>query len=153
METVRIGFVGAGGMGNHHAREVLRRADGSDQVLPGKIDFVAVRPGDQLVYETAGAGGWGDALQRPFERVAADVEKGFVSAAAALEHYGVVLGDPSATSRLRAERARERVPLFDLGPRPPGYEASIENPEVAPLGAGQAIVPRSIDVGLLDSRE
>jgi len=142
-----------GGRHGGCSRKVLRRADGSEQVLPGKIDFVAVAPGDQLVYETAGAGGWGDPLQRPYERVAADVEKGFVSAAAAHEHYGVVLGNPHATAGERAQRARARVPLFDLGPRPPGYEASIENPQVAPLGARHAVVPRSIDVGLLDSRE
>jgi N-methylhydantoinase B len=135
------------------SRKLLLHADGREQVLPGKVDFVAVMPGDRLVYETAGAGGWGDPLQRPYSRVVADVEKGFVSAAAACEHYGVVVGDLTETERLRKRRARPSVPLFDFGPRPPGYEATIDNPLIAPLGAAHAVAGRSIDVGLLDSRE
>jgi len=135
------------------SRKVLLRADGSEEILPSKVDFIDVVPGDCLVYETAGAGGWGDPLQRPYDRVVADVEKRFVSEAAALEHYCVVLGNPQETASLRARRARATVELFDFGPRPPSYEATIEIPEIAPLGPAHAIVPRSIDFGLLDSRE
>jgi N-methylhydantoinase B len=145
-----------GGLHGGCSGKRLLRADGSEVELPGKIDFVEVGPGDRLVYETAGAGGWGDPLQRPAEKVAIDVEKGFVTAAAAEQLYGVVLGAPvdeDATARLRARRRRGRVALFDFGPRPARYATTLEIPEIEPLGAAQAVEPRSIDVGLLDSRE
>ena len=142
-----------GGRHGGCSNKLLLRADGSSEELRGKLDFVQVRPGDRLVYDTAGAGGWGDPLQRPFELVTADVEKGFVTAEAAEREYGVVCGDEEATQRLRAGRHCARVPLFDLGSRPPGYEPTVDNPVIEPLGPAQAIEPRSIDVGLLDSRE
>ena len=142
-----------GGRHGGRSRKQLLRADGTSEILPGKIDFVPVEPGDRLVYETAGAGGWGEPLDRPPEHVKTDVEKGFVSPEAAERDYGVALGAAARTSALRAERRRKLVPLFDLGPRPAGYEPTIDNPEIAPLGASEAIAPRSIDVGLLDSRE
>ncbi|WP_228431218.1 hydantoinase B/oxoprolinase family protein [Baekduia soli] len=142
-----------GGRHGGRSRKELVRADGEREALPAKVDFVEVGPGDVLIYETAGAGGWGDPLQRPVEWVLDDVAKGFVSQEAALDHYGVVLDDLEATRRLRSARARAVVPLFDFGPRPPGYEATLDVPERAPLGAAEAIEPRSIDVGLLDSRE
>src|SRR5262245_3819718 len=82
--------IGGGLHGGRSAKRLLR-AGGSEEELPGKIDFVAVAPGDRLVYETAGAGGWGDPLQRPAARVAADVERGFVTSSAAERLYGVVL--------------------------------------------------------------
>jgi hypothetical protein len=45
------------------------------------------------------------------------------------------------------------VPLFDTGPELPGYERSFAIREIAPLGPGEAIEPRTIESGLLDSRE
>jgi N-methylhydantoinase B len=113
------------------------------------------------VFETAGAGGWGDPLLRPAESVRVDAEKGFVSAEVAGRDYGVLLAaagsgyciDEDATARLRRERAKAAVPLFDLGPRPAAYTATVENPEIPPLGPEQVIAPRPIDAGLLDSRE
>ena len=38
-----------------------------------------------------GGGGWGDPLERPAERVAADVAEGLVSAEGALRDYGLVV--------------------------------------------------------------
>ncbi len=129
------------------------RTNGETLEIVGKTDFIQIEPGDRLIFDTAGAGGWGDALARPAERVVADIDKGFVTPEAAREFYGVVVGDDEATAALRREMARDTVPLFDFGPRPPGYEATVDNPDIAPLGAAQAIEPRSIDMGLLDSRE
>jgi N-methylhydantoinase B len=69
-------------------------------------------------YEMAGGGGFGDPFARPPERVREDAEDGFVSPAAALEQYGVVLAhhpDRRAGERYsidedatRAARARRR---------------------------------------------
>jgi 5-oxoprolinase (ATP-hydrolysing) len=39
-------------------RNILRRADGSAEILPGTISFGA-RPGDCLIVETPGGGGFG----------------------------------------------------------------------------------------------
>ena len=78
-----------------------------------------------------------------------------MSAEATESGYGVVLDaddggyrvDEEATALLRRERARTALPLFDLGPRPDAYTATVENPEMAPLGPEQAIAPRPIDAG------
>jgi N-methylhydantoinase B len=71
-----------------------------------------------LVYRTAGGGGWKDPLDRPVEKVEADVAKGLVSQEKAYEDYGVVVGDPDATERRREQLRTERgeVKDFDLGP-------------------------------------
>jgi N-methylhydantoinase B len=150
-----------GGLHGGRSRKRLEQTDGTVADLPAKVDFVTVAPGDRLVFETAGAGGWGDPLLRPAEAVRVDVEKGFVSAEVAERDYGVVLAaagsgyrvDEDATARLRRERGKAVLPLFDLGPRPAAYTATIENPEIPPLGPEQVITPRPIDAGLLDSRE
>ena len=150
-----------GGLHGGRSRKRLLRADGSVADLPGKVDFVEVVPGDRLVFETAGAGGWGDPLLRPPGAVLADVEKGFVSAETARRDYSVVLlptngalsVDEVATEEVRRPRRSVARELFDLGSRPAAYASTVENPEMLPLGPEHAIEPRPIDAGLLDSRE
>jgi N-methylhydantoinase B len=55
------------------------------------------------------AGGFGDPLERDPAKVQADVENGDVSQKAALEIYGVVLGDAKATERRRADLRARRI--------------------------------------------
>ena len=69
-----------GGLPGGRSEKLLRRADGSEQVLPAKCDEVVVEPGDMLVFRTAGGGGWKDRLDRPVEAVERDVAFGLVSA-------------------------------------------------------------------------
>jgi N-methylhydantoinase B len=107
-----------GGEPGQRSTKILRRADGTEQVLPAKCDEIAVEPGDMLIYRTAGGGGWKDRLERPVEWVERDVAAGLVSAEKALSAYGVVLGDAEATE---TERARQRAQrgdalAFDFGP-------------------------------------
>jgi N-methylhydantoinase B len=65
--------------------------------------------GTEVLYMTAGGGGWGEPLERDPTRVLRDVHEGYVSADKARELYGVVLGadegevDASATRTLRAQ--------------------------------------------------
>ncbi|WDL97698.1 hydantoinase B/oxoprolinase family protein [Alicyclobacillus sp. ALC3] len=104
--------------------KTLVRHDGTEESLESKKDFVRVSAGDQLVYRTAGAGGWGDPLDRPADRVRFDVIAGIVSMDSAKEDYGVVMDassfevDVEETELLRREMRAERgnVPAFHFGP-------------------------------------
>ncbi|HEX5080204.1 MAG TPA: hydantoinase B/oxoprolinase family protein [Geminicoccaceae bacterium] len=74
---------------------------------------MTIREGEVFRHEVAGAGGYGDPLERDPAAVARDVLNEVVSRAAAAADYGVVLDDegrvePQATERLRAERRRAR---------------------------------------------
>jgi N-methylhydantoinase B len=89
--------------------------------LPSKLTMT-MKKGDLFRHEVAGAGGWGDPLERDAQAVLADVRNEFVSAAAAREDYGVVIArgkvDEAATAALRQEKRSGRsgeTPLYDWG--------------------------------------
>ena len=75
----------AGGMPGASARSVIRRTDGSEQVIPSKALTVLNR-GDRVIVETPGGGGYGDPRRRT--AVAEDIANGKVSAEAARSAYG-----------------------------------------------------------------
>lgn len=116
----------AGGKPGSRSEKKLVRADGEEVDLPSKVRDVAVFEGDRLVFETAGAGGVGDPLERDPERVRRDVAWELVSEEAAEEEYGVILAgngtvDAEATEALRDRMREERgeeLPRFDHGPLP-----------------------------------
>lgn len=86
----------------------------------GSTDIVPCQPGDVILIQGPGAGGYGDPALRPPDAVAADVRRGFVSAEAARTAYGVVLTsqgtvDEPATHRTRAAMPR-RTAEFGHGP-------------------------------------
>ena len=58
---------------------------------PSKFSNVLLHRGDQVKVVAPGGGGWGDPLERPPQRVAADVAEGLVSAEGALRDYGLVV--------------------------------------------------------------
>ena len=62
--------------------------------------------GDRLHLEMPGGGGYGNPLKRDAEQVAMDGRNGMVSAAAALEHYGVVLDDQGVVDVPATEKRR-----------------------------------------------
>jgi len=103
----------------------LQRKDGEREPLPAKADGIQVRAGDRVVFRTAGAGGWGDPLERDASLVRNDVARRLLSAAKAKDEYGVVLAGPRldvdlrATEALRENIRRNRKPLelFDHGER------------------------------------
>ena len=113
-----------GGKPGMRSTKILVRADGSREVLPSKCDQVKVAPGDRLIFQTAGGGGWGDPLERAVDKVRTDVVRELVSADKARADYGVVLDpdtgevDVEATRTLRAELRQRRgaTPTFDFGP-------------------------------------
>jgi N-methylhydantoinase B len=111
-----------GGLPGRRGRKLLRRVDGSTEVLSSKCDHVQVKPGDLLHYVTWGGGGWGDPLKRDSALVAQEAAGGLVSVEGA-RRYGVVLTpdlsvDDSATASLREAMAAQRASLvtFDFGP-------------------------------------
>ena len=106
----------------------LVRRDGTRSPLASKIDNVHVFAGDRVIFRTAGAGGWGDPLERDPLRTRNDVARKLMSEAKAREEYGVVLAGPAleidrrATDELRDAMRRNRKPakLFDFGERKGG---------------------------------
>jgi N-methylhydantoinase B len=115
-----------GGRAGGRSHKLLIKADRTEIELPSKVDAHPVEAGDRLVFRTAGAGGWGDPLERPAENVLRDVHRGLVSRESAERDYGVVLDDGGvderATGELRARMAQERgaPPQFDYGVLPEG---------------------------------
>lgn len=110
-----------GGEPGGRGTKKLIRADGSEELLPSKVDRVQVREGDLLLYNTWGGGGAGDPLEREAERVSADVRRGLVSVDGA-RRYGVVCNeagdvDVPATEALRQNMASTRgeLQLFNKG--------------------------------------
>jgi N-methylhydantoinase B len=104
------------------AHAFVVRQDGRREALPSK-KMLVLHPGDQLWEYIAGGGGHGDPLERDPELVLADVLDGKVSAGAAADEYGVVLGpdravDHDATKACREALRRARGPVdwvYDRG--------------------------------------
>jgi N-methylhydantoinase B len=90
--------------------------------LPGKVGGFPLQPGDILLMESSGGGGFGDPLERDPEQVVADVAEGYVTRDAAESAYGVVwAGDGVNTAEtarrresLRAARSRVSVSAADI---------------------------------------
>jgi N-methylhydantoinase B len=102
-----------GGMPGKTSR-FARNPDTDRCVELGSTDIVPCDPGDIILIQGPGAGGYGNPLDRPVDDVLTDVRRGFVSAARAKSDYGVVIGDDlvvdaAATARLRGEMARRKV--------------------------------------------
>lgn len=84
----------------------------SGRSLSGKGHY-SIQPGERLIVEMPGGGGYGVPLQRDPALVARDVRDGRLSAQAALARYGVVLSsgfvvDAAATQNCRQARGDER---------------------------------------------
>jgi N-methylhydantoinase B len=79
-----------------------------NQPLESKLTMTICR-GEVFRHELAGAGGWGDPLERAPEAVLKDVRNELISLAAAANDYGVVIDphtwkvDEAETRRLRAD--------------------------------------------------
>src|SRR5262245_22795592 len=87
--------------------------DGENRVLPSKFTMT-VRDGDVFRHVLAGAGGWGDPLERDPRAVLRDVRNELLAPDKALADYGVVIDttawtvDAAATARQRAAIAQAR---------------------------------------------
>jgi N-methylhydantoinase B len=84
--------------------------------LPGEKEFklktgshIQVPVNAQAIVRTGGGGGWGDPLERDPALVRMDVLEELVSARAAREHYGVVLGKDHVLNERMTNRLRDRL--------------------------------------------
>jgi N-methylhydantoinase B/oxoprolinase/acetone carboxylase alpha subunit len=97
---VRSGGAGA------NARQYRRLADGTAEEV-GAFALLVLEPGERMVSECCGGGGYGAPAERRPELVAADVREGLVSVTRAREVYRVAVAadgslDREETARLRA---------------------------------------------------
>ena len=90
---------------------------------------------DVFAVSWQGGGGLGDPVDRDVADVAADVERGVVSVAAARDVYGVVLGDETATAALRRKIRSDRI-----GRDVPADTARVSD-DPPPLVAGEKWLP------------
>ena len=119
-----------GGCSSAPNRFTVRR-DGKEiapSVLPGKITAFGLRANDVVIEESAGGGGYGNPLERDPAAVSRDVAHGYVSPAAALASYGVVVRgaemDAAATAAERARRAGARIRLRVHGTTEPELDGA-----------------------------
>jgi N-methylhydantoinase B len=98
---------GGSGAANH---SYLQRRDGTRTELPISLD-VTLEPGERLISEACGGGGFGDPLLRDPQRVCERLRAGWITEARARDTYGVVIDtssevfyvDTKATDALRAQ--------------------------------------------------
>ncbi len=121
-----------GGNPGKRARKVLEKADGSQTVLPNKIEEYKVEKNDILHFITWGGGGWGDPLERDAELVGKEIRQGLVTTNGARE-YGVVANengeiDFKGTTALRAQMksSRGKLEVFNYGPGLDALRANCE---------------------------
>jgi N-methylhydantoinase B len=100
------GAAGArGGLAGAVSRHFRRDAGGSLHELPA-LALVDLKPGETIVSQTCGGGGYGAPTERDPEKVRHDVQEGWVTRGRARDVYGVVVGeggevDLGATATLR----------------------------------------------------
>jgi N-methylhydantoinase B len=121
MENALVAPYGvAGGRAGRTGRVLLNPGTPDERELPPLGDGIVLHRGDLLRFETCGGGGWGDPLTRDPMRVRADVARGFVTARAAREDYGVAIDpgtleiDKSTTDDERSRRSGAGA-LIDRG--------------------------------------
>jgi N-methylhydantoinase B len=100
---------GVNGGGPAALNRFVYETDAGEATPPfvSKVTDVKIRRGQKVRLETPGGGGFGDPAARDPARVARDVQLGYVSHAAALRDYKVVLRDDgssdlAATAKVRA---------------------------------------------------
>jgi N-methylhydantoinase B len=77
---------------------VYRQGKG-EGINANKTEDLELDPGDVVVVETGGGGGYGDPRERPVAEVERDVRRGYVSKENALNLYGVRIGPDGKGSR------------------------------------------------------
>jgi N-methylhydantoinase B len=116
-----------GGLSAETSNFIINPGALGERVL-GNTDIAIAEPGDVIHIHSPGGGGRGSALEREPERVRLDVERGYVSEAAAKARYGVVIADRAvdaeATAALRATMRKDAHSThFHFGPERDAFES------------------------------
>jgi N-methylhydantoinase B len=132
-EVVPPWGINGGLHGGTSSKWVIKSGETEPTRIPSKIDNLKVKPGDRVVFKTAGSGGWGDPLDRDAAIVGRDVRYGLVSREQAERDYAVVLtadnhADVTATDAKRqaVKEKRGAPPPFDFGYTPPDRQEAAE---------------------------
>ena len=78
-----------GGKAGQPGCVTVYKATGGSEII-SKVRNYPVKPGDVVVLETGGGGGWGPPAERTREAIVRDVARGYVSPEAAERDYGVM---------------------------------------------------------------
>lgn len=81
----------ASGREGSGSRYLKIHGGGRAEQLPSKFQGVLLKPGERIIIETAGGGGWGNPLEREPALVQRDVVNGILSIKRAREVYGVII--------------------------------------------------------------
>ena len=81
--------------------------DGEERPIPAKVTM-SVQHGALITHEQAGAGGFGDPLERPAQLVLDDLKDGKISAGYAKNRHGVVLTGDGAVDEQASTELRQR---------------------------------------------
>ena len=76
-----------GGNPGSLGRNWIERSNGTKQQMTG-TDKADVSPGDKIIIETPGGGGFGKSAERDPASIQKDIDNGYISAAAAEKEYG-----------------------------------------------------------------
>jgi N-methylhydantoinase B len=127
-------------------RDQIQAEIDSFERLHPQATLMPVPPGDAVVIEYNGGGGYGDPLLREPERVARDVTAGRISSGAASTFYGVVVDaagsiDAAATDQRRSAIRTERL----TGASTPTRDVPAGDPVPALPGAAGGVDLSSLD--------
>jgi N-methylhydantoinase B len=78
-----------GGKSAYSGEISIKRAKTNKIETYSKVTGLKLNKDDLLFFRTGGGGGFGDPLQRPADKVAEDVQLGFISVDSAKKNYGV----------------------------------------------------------------
>jgi N-methylhydantoinase B len=123
-ERVPIAGLG-GGLPGAVTEFQIRRRDGALEPLACHQQGIPLQEGEGVLIDCASGGGWGDPLDREPAMVEADVTDLRLSAEDAREIYGVILGDVSGTTSLRAQKLRERLDRAQPAAKPLTWTADL----------------------------
>ena len=126
----------AGGRPGACAEFNIHRADGSIEPLDMISSNAIVRGEDSFEMRLGGGGGYGDPLDRDPALVEHDVRCDRFDADAARGLYGVIIGDASATERLREDMRRDRLARAEPAAKPLSRARIIANDPPQPLFPG-----------------
>jgi N-methylhydantoinase B len=97
-----------GGRDGKPGRVLIRKAESQDAELVYKTKGYALKEGDVIDVEIAGGGGYGPPSGRSRALIERDLMRGYVSAKAAAEDYGVSFDAGGSTGLKPQERGRGR---------------------------------------------